>query len=123
MKRTQLPVNKEKESTQEERCPGLGPTRTLGLWLWGLLGDHGVDGYLEDGPVEEEGQQLNEVIEHVALLLLHPDDIGRVVRLVFVQLHILIPGKEPKLEEILDHNCHLHTDNRILKKTPLRKAP
>ena len=68
--------------------------------------------YLQDGPVEEEGQQLDEVVENVALLLLHPNDVGWVVRLVFVQFHTLVPGKEPKLEEILDHNCHLHTDDR-----------
>ena len=54
--------------------------------------------------MEEERQQLDEVVEHVGVLLLHPDDVG----LVLVQFHILVPGEEPKLEEVLDHNGHLH---------------
>ena len=69
--------------------------------------------------MEEECQQLDEVVEHVGVLLLHPDDVGWVVRLVLVQFHILVPGEEPKLEEVLDHNGHLHRWEKISPKYSL----
>ena len=59
--------------------------------------------YLEDGPVEEESQQLQEVVEDVAVLLLHPQDVGRVEGLGAVQLHLLVEREKPKLEEVLYH--------------------
>lgn len=62
--------------------------------------------------MEEESQELNEVIKYIAFFLFHSYNIRGMVRLVFVQFYILVPGKEPKLEEILDHNCHLHRDDR-----------
>jgi hypothetical protein len=34
------------------------------------------------------------------------------VRFILVQFHVLIPGEEPKLEEIFNYNCHLHMDDR-----------
>jgi len=62
--------------------------------------------YLEDGAVEEEGQQLDEIVVDVAVLLLHPDDVGRVERLVLLLLH-LVEGEEAKLEEVLYNDGNL----------------
>lgn len=62
--------------------------------------------------MEEKSQELNEIIKNIAIFLFHTYNISWVERFVLVQFHKLIPGKEPKLEEILDHNCHLHMDDR-----------
>lgn len=62
--------------------------------------------------MKEQSQELDEVIKDITFLLLHSYDVWGVVRFIFVHLRILIPGKEPKLEEIFDYNCHLHTDDR-----------
>ena len=43
----------------------------------------------------------------VAVLLLHTDDVGRVVRLGLLRL-VLVEGEEAELEEVLDANCDLH---------------
>lgn len=58
--------------------------------------------YLEDGSVVEEGEQLQEVVQDVALLLLHAQDVGRMERLRAVDLQLLVERKETELEEILD---------------------
>lgn len=42
----------------------------------------------------------------ITVLLLHADDVGRVVRLVPVYL-VLVEGKEAKLEEVLDDDGDL----------------
>ena len=42
----------------------------------------------------------------VAVLLLHTDDVGRVVRLGLLRLH-LVEGEEAELEEVLDADCDL----------------
>lgn len=68
--------------------------------------------YLQNRSMEEQSQELNEVVKDITFFLFHSYDIRRVVRFVFVQFHVLVPGKEPKLEEILDHNCHLHMEDR-----------
>ena len=78
--------------------------------------------YLQAGVVEEECQQLDEVVEHIGVLLLHPDDVGWVVRLVLVQFHILVPGEEPILEEVLDHNRHLHRCEKLEEVTPFKNS-
>lgn len=69
--------------------------------------------------MEEKSQELNEIIKNITFFLFHAYDIRWVVRFILVQFHLLIPGKKPKLEEILDHNCHLHTDDRK-KITPFK---
>lgn len=66
--------------------------------------------------MEEKSQELDEIIKDITFFLFHSYDIRWVVRFIFVQFHILVPGKEPKLEKILDHNCHLHTDDGNEKK-------
>lgn len=81
--------------------------------------------YLQNGPMEEKSQELNEIIKDVAFFLLHSYDIRWVERFIFVQFHVLVPGKEAKLEEILDHNCHLHADDGNKKKkkiTPFKNG-
>lgn len=57
--------------------------------------------------MEKEGQQLDQVIVDVAILLLNTDDVWRVERLGPVQLQVLIERKKPKLEEVFDHNGNL----------------
>lgn len=64
---------------------------------------------LEDGSVVEQGQQLQQVVQDVAFLLLHPQDVGRVERFGAVHLHLLVEGKKPKLEEVLDDDGDLRT--------------
>ena len=61
--------------------------------------------------MEEEGQELNEVIVGVAVLLLHTDDVGRVVRLGLLRLH-LVEGEEAELEEVLDADCDLQEERK-----------
>lgn len=56
--------------------------------------------------MEEESQQLHQVVVDVAVLLLHADDVGRVIRFVLVQL-VLVEGEEAKLEEVLDDDGDL----------------
>lgn len=63
--------------------------------------------HLEDGPVEEECQQLQKVVEDVAVFLLHPQDVGRVEGLGALQLQLLVEWKKAKLEEVLDNNGDL----------------
>lgn len=62
--------------------------------------------------MEEKSQELNEIIKNITFFLFHAYDIRWVVRFILVQFHLLIPGKKTKLEEILDHNCHLHKNDR-----------
>ena len=47
----------------------------------------------------------------VAVLLLHTDDVGRVVRLGLLRL-VLVEGEEAELEEVLDANCDLHIEGK-----------
>lgn len=57
----------------------------------------------------EQSQQLQQVIDDVAFLLLHPQDVWGVEWLGPVHLQLLVEGKETKLEEILDDNGSLRT--------------
>lgn len=43
---------------------------------------------------------------NVSVLLLHTNDVGRMVRFALVNF-ALVEGKEAKLEEVLDHNGDL----------------
>lgn len=42
----------------------------------------------------------------VTILLLHTDDVGRVIRFILIHL-VLVEGEEAKLEEVLDDNGDL----------------
>lgn len=68
-----------------------------------------ICGDLEDGPVEEQSEQLNEIEEDVAVLLLHPDDVGQSEGPVGVDASIGRggPGEEAKLEKVLHHHRQL----------------
>lgn len=68
--------------------------------------------YLQNGAVEEQSQQLNEVVENIALFLLHAYDVWGEVGLVLVQFQVLIPRKEAELEEIFYYDRHLRMDDR-----------
>lgn len=65
--------------------------------------------HLENRTVKEQSKQLDEVKEHVAILLLHPDDVGQREGPVGVDASVGRggPGEEAKLEEVLHHNCQL----------------
>ncbi len=65
--------------------------------------------YLEYGSVVEQSKQLQQVIQDVALLLLHPQDVWGVERFGAVHLQLLVEWKETKLEEILDDDGNLRT--------------
>ncbi len=74
-------------------------------------------GYLENRPMEEESEQLNEVKEDVAIFLLHADDVGQGEGPIGVDASVGRggPGEEAKLEKVLHHNSQLReTENRIL---------
>ena len=76
----------------------------------GSAGDR--TGYLEDGAVEEESEQLDEVEEDVAVLLLHADDVGHGEGPVGVDAAVRGrgPGEEAELEEVLHYHRQLrHT--------------
>ena len=62
--------------------------------------------------MKEEGQELNQVVVDVAILLLHTDDVRRVVRFVLVNLLVLVEGEESKLEEVLDDYGDLGRDKQ-----------
>lgn len=61
----------------------------------------------------EEGQQLQQVIEDVGLLLLHTQDVGWVEGLGPVHLQLLVEGEEPELEEVLDDDCDLSKEGQM----------
>lgn len=42
----------------------------------------------------------------VAILLLHTDDVGRVIWFILIYL-VLVEGEEAKLKEVLDDDCDL----------------
>lgn len=83
----------------------------------GPLIDHAAAGqfeqkifsHLENRSVKEQSKQLDEVEEDVAVLLLHPDDVGQREGPVSVDASVGRggPGEETKLEEVLHHNCQL----------------
>lgn len=62
--------------------------------------------HLQYGSVEEEGQQLDQVIVDVAVLLLHANDVGRMIGSIPVHL-ALVEGEEAKLEEVFDDDGDL----------------
>ena len=59
--------------------------------------------------MEEEREELDEVEEHVAVLLLHADDVGHGERPVGVDAAVRRrrPREEAELEEVLDADCDL----------------
>lgn len=57
--------------------------------------------------MEEESQQLHQVVVDVAVLLLHADDVGRVIRFVLIHPRVLVEGEKAKLEEILNDDGDL----------------
>lgn len=57
--------------------------------------------------MKEKSQQLHEVIVHIALLLLHTDDVWGVEGLALVHLNVLVEWEEAKLEEVFNHNGDL----------------
>lgn len=65
--------------------------------------------HLENRTVKKQSKQLDEVKEHVAILLLHPNDVGQREWPVGVDASVGRggPGEETKLEEVLHYNCQL----------------
>lgn len=65
--------------------------------------------YLENGSVEEESEQLNEVEEDIAIFFLHPYDVGQGEGPIGVDATVGGggPWEETKLEEVLHHNSQL----------------
>lgn len=65
--------------------------------------------HLENRPVEEQSEQLNEVKEDVAVFLLHPDDVGQGKGPLGVDASVGRggPGEETELEAVLHHNSQL----------------
>lgn len=57
----------------------------------------------------EQSQQLQQIIQDIAFLLLHPQDIRGVERFGAVHLQLLVEWKEAELEEILDDDGNLST--------------
>lgn len=65
--------------------------------------------HLQNRPMKEQSKQLDEVKEHVAVFLLHPDDVGQREGPVGIDASVGWggPGEETELEEVLHHNCQL----------------
>lgn len=61
--------------------------------------------------MEKESQQLDQVVVDIAVLLLHADDVGRVIGFIHGNL-VLVEGKEAKLEEVLDDDGDLKENQR-----------
>lgn len=66
--------------------------------------------------MKEQSEQLDEVKEHVAVLLLHPDDVGQRKGPVGVDASVgrRGPGEEPELEEVLHHYCQLGNSRWVM---------
>lgn len=62
--------------------------------------------YLQDGSVEEESQQLNQIIVDITIFLLHTNDVWRVIGFILIYL-VLVKREEAKLEEVLDDDGDL----------------
>lgn len=63
--------------------------------------------------MEEKSQQLDQVVVDVTILLLHADNVGRVIRFVLVDL-VLVEGEEAKLKEVLDDNGDLEKKKNMI---------
>lgn len=65
--------------------------------------------YLENRPVEEESEQLNEVEENVAIFFLHPYDVGQGKGPIGVDASVRRggPREKPELEKVLHHDSQL----------------
>lgn len=61
----------------------------------------------------EKGQQLQQVIEDVGLLLLNAQDVGRMEGLGPVHFQLLVEREEPELEEVLDNNGDLSEEGQM----------
>lgn len=57
----------------------------------------------------------------VTILLLHTDDVGRVIWFVLIHL-VLVEGEEAKLEEVLDDDSDLG-ENKMLSEQRLSPFP
>lgn len=62
--------------------------------------------YLQDGSVEEESQQLDQIIVDITIFLLHTNDVWRVIGFNLIHL-ALVEREEAKLEEVLDDDGDL----------------
>lgn len=73
-------------------------------------------GYLENGSVKEQSEQLNEVKEDIAILLLYPEDVGQGEGPIGVNASVgrCGPGEEAKLEKVLHHNSQLGEAERMV---------
>lgn len=65
--------------------------------------------YLQDGSVEEESQQLDQIIVDITIFLLHTNDVWRVIRFILIYL-VLVEREEAKLEEVLDDDSDLELE-------------
>lgn len=65
--------------------------------------------YLENRPVEEQSEQLNEVKEDVAIFFLHPYDVGQGEGPIGVDASVRRggPREEAELEKVLHHDSQL----------------
>lgn len=78
---------------------------------WNSAGSHKQvqTSYLENRPVEEESEQLNEVEEDVAVFFLHPYDVGQGKGPIGIDASVRRggPREKPKLEKVLHHYSQL----------------
>lgn len=65
--------------------------------------------YLQNGSVEEQGKQLNEIEEDVAIFLLHPYDVGQGIGPLSVYASVSRggPWEETELEKVLHYDGQL----------------
>ncbi len=77
--------------------------------------------YLEYGSVVEQSKQLQQVIQDVAFLFLHPQDVWRMEWFGAVYLQLLVEWKEAKLEKILDDNGNLRTQTGMQNVMPAKR--
>lgn len=65
--------------------------------------------------MEKQSEELNEVKEDVAVLLLHPDDVGQGEGPLGVDASVGGggPGEETKLGKVLHHNSQLREREKI----------
>lgn len=66
----------------------------------------------EEGSVEEERQQLQEIISDVVVAFLQAQDARGEEGFVLIQGHHVdtVPGEESKLGQVLHHHHHLQAD-------------
>lgn len=65
--------------------------------------------HLQDGAMEEQSDELDEIQQDVSIFLLNPNNVGQCKRSlrIYPTIRWCSPRKKAKLKKILHYNCEL----------------